>query len=216
MSEGLAGEPGGAAARGSPFLSSTGAHHHRAAPPAPRSRPHLPARPAPGASPRRRRLPGLRAGEAWPPGPGGGLRSWEGAPRPADRARRPKSAAPSPPPRGGAASPLRAPARPALARGPGPAPPPDPGNTNRRRLARPRSLSPTSPSSSPRLGSSSRAGRGGRRGMEWDPGQGMRPPRRRRAAGCRAAGTGLRLAGPAAPSTGRAAAAALPGCPSPC
>lgn len=37
-----------------------------------------------------------------------------------------------------------------------------------------------------------------------------------RAAGCRAAGAGFGLAGPAAPNPGRAAAAALPGWPSPC
>lgn len=71
---------------------------------------------------------------------------------------------------------------------PGRAPPPDPGNTNRRPLARPRSLSQTSPSSSsPRLGSSSRAevgrgrvaagwsgtrGRGGGRPAAGGPGTG--------------------------------------------
>lgn len=37
-----------------------------------------------------------------------------------------------------------------------------------------------------------------------------------RSAGCRAAGAWFGLARPAAPNTGRAAAAALPGCPSPC
>ncbi|XP_033044227.1 formin-like protein 18 [Trachypithecus francoisi] len=38
----------------------------------------------------------------------------------------------------------------------------------------------------------------------------------RGAAGCRTAGAGFSLAGPAAPNTGRAAATALPGWPSPC
>lgn len=55
-------------------------------------------------------------------------------------------------------------------------------------------------------------GRGGGRGR---PGAGE-PRGGPRAAGCRAADTGLGLAGPAVPSTGRAAAAALPGWPSPC
>lgn len=130
-----------------------------------------------------------------------------------------------PPPRDRAAPASSVPpALPALVRRPGRAPPPDPGNTNRRRLARPRSLSQTSPSSSssPRLLLS--GGGGGGRGSPGDgvgPGAGTRPPWSGRttgqAAGCRAADAGLGLAGPAVPSTRRAAAAAaLPGWPSPC
>lgn len=82
---------------------------------------------------------------------------------------------------------------------------------------KPLPLPPPPPPPPPRLGSSSRAGAGaGRLAVERDGGQGTRPPQRRRATGCRTAGTGLGLARPAAPNTRRAAAAALPGWPSPC
>lgn len=91
------------------------------------------------------RLPGLRAGEAWPPGLGRRAAELGGRPPVLQaRARSPKLAVPGPPPassRPGRPRLLRA-SRPPHAgpRGPAGAPPPDPGNTNRRRLARPRSL----------------------------------------------------------------------------
>lgn len=87
------GSPGARLLWGSPFLwRSTGAHHHLAAPSRPPRRPpRLASAPSRSAGPetgprRRQRLPGLRASEAWPPGPGGGLRRWRGAPpRPTDQ-----------------------------------------------------------------------------------------------------------------------------------
>lgn len=130
------GSPGARPLRGSPFIwRNTQAHHHLAAPCRPLRGPPLQSPPSPG----------LRAREAWPPGPGRRAVGLEGAPR------LPNSAplASRLPPCGRAASAASAPpARPAFVHGPGPAPPPDPGSTNRRRLTRPRSLSQTSPSSS--------------------------------------------------------------------
>lgn len=129
------GSPGARPLRGSPFVwRNTEAHHHLAAP----------CRPLRGPPPLSPPSPGLRAREAWPPGPGRRAAGVKGASRP--------NSAPLAsrlPPCGRAASAASAPpARPAFVRRPGPAPPPDPGNTNRRRLTRPRSLSQTSPASS--------------------------------------------------------------------
>lgn len=119
-------------------------------------RPHLHAPPAPGTGPRRRlvapRPPGRwgQAAKARTEGGRGG------------RAPPPQFAAPGFPPASSAP-----PARPALVRWPGWAPPPDPGNTNRRRLVRPRSLSQTSPASSPSPRLLLSGGPGGGGGSLW-------------------------------------------------
>lgn len=226
------GQPGDTAALGrSPFLrSSTGAHHSPAAPTGPLGAPRLESAPSrsagPGDEPWAAAGGSPACGQARPGrrGSGGGLRSWEGAP-PSSRLElaRPssQSPAPRPPPLGRAALASSAPpARPTLARGAGPGlllPTPVIRTAGGSRGLAP-SSKPLPPSPPPRLGSSSRAGAGaGRLGVAWDVGQGTRALRRQRAAGCRPMGTRVRLARPAAPSTGRAvAAAALPGCPSPC
>lgn len=141
---------------------------------------------------------------------------------------RPNSQPPAPrlPPRGRAALASSAlPACPRWSAGPARLLPPTPvirtagGSRGLAPSRKPLPLPPPPPPPPPRLGSSSRAGAGaGRLAVERDGGQGTRPSQRRQAAGCRVAGTGLGLAGPAAPNTRRAAAAAaaLPGWPSPC